>query len=313
MPEGTAMRIGPQLCTLLLLAGLLPLPCVSAGEEGRDGREIYQGMIDALRAAKSLSYSCEHRSESLEGKVYGVYRQEIRLEKPNHARVEAVVGGRVTGVLVLDGESLWIHWPPGRFPYNWEREGEWAERFEETRHISYMRKRAPDGRHSIGHEVTRLGPGVQMSILDPSTFHGYTDSLQRYLDGAELVGTERVGEEECDVVEVSIMRGQRTWRIWVARKDRIPRMILQTLRGTRTWLSRETWEHVVLDEDIPEESFAWRPPEGWMRWDLPKIEEGLLKEGTAAPDFDLPLSGGGRFKLSDHRGKIVWIYVWRAG
>ncbi|MEE8442952.1 MAG: TlpA disulfide reductase family protein, partial [Dehalococcoidia bacterium] len=32
--------------------------------------------------------------------------------------------------------------------------------------------------------------------------------------------------------------------------------------------------------------------------------------GETAPDFELPLLDGGTFKLSDHRGQVVWINFW---
>ncbi len=35
-----------------------------------------------------------------------------------------------------------------------------------------------------------------------------------------------------------------------------------------------------------------------------------LKEGAKAPAIDLPTDGGGRFKLSDHKGKKVVIYFY---
>ena len=35
-----------------------------------------------------------------------------------------------------------------------------------------------------------------------------------------------------------------------------------------------------------------------------------VKEGDAAPDFELPTDGGGRFRLSDQRGRPVVLYFY---
>jgi hypothetical protein len=63
---------------------------------------------------------------------------------------------------------------------------------------------------------------MSMPIIDPSTFFGYTDSLQPYLDGVMSRGTEKVGEEECDVIELSLMKHQRSWYFWISSKDHLP-------------------------------------------------------------------------------------------
>ena len=54
-------------------------------------------------------------------------------------------------------------------------------------------------------------------------------------------------------------------------------------------------------------------PAGWQQWEEPIAEEELLKPGAMAPDFELKLAKGGKVKLSDYQGKIVWLYIWRAG
>lgn len=36
----------------------------------------------------------------------------------------------------------------------------------------------------------------------------------------------------------------------------------------------------------------------------------VIKEGDTAPDFDLPTDGGGRIRLSDHRGNPVVVYFY---
>jgi peroxiredoxin len=64
---------------------------------------------------------------------------------------------------------------------------------------------------------------------------------------------------------------------------------------------------------MPDDKFAWSPPEGCKRWDMPKPEDKLLKPKTPAPDFNLPSLNGDKIRLSDYRGKIVWLYIWSTG
>jgi len=64
-----------------------------------------------------------------------------------------------------------------------------------------MKEATPVGKHSIGHKTGLLGAGMSMPIIDPSTFHGYSDSLQPYIDWIRIMGEEKVGDEECDVIE----------------------------------------------------------------------------------------------------------------
>jgi hypothetical protein len=75
----------------------------------------------------------------------------------------------------------------------------------------------------------------------------------------------------------------------------------------------ELWSDVTIDAEIPGDRFVWSPPAGWKEWRVPEIEEGLLKSGTIAPDFELALIGGGKIKLSNFRGQVVWLNKWRCG
>ena len=152
-----------------------------------------------------------------------------------------------------------------------------------------------------------------MPILDPSTFHGYTDSLQPYVDGYRRLGEETIGDEACDVIEVSIMKGQRSWRLWLSKRDHLPRRLEQIIQARMRIHTVETWTDVRVDGEIPAERFVWRPPSGWIPYRPPALNDGLLKVGRPAPEFDMPLHGGGRIKLSECRGKVVWFYLWRAG
>lgn len=261
-----------------------------------EAHALYDKMIETIRNAQTLSYrgGCV---TSAKGPAY-----EIWMKKPNYFRVETVnLQGAECGTLVGDGDNLWIYWPEGKSPAN------------NTDGNVYMKKATPIGRHSIGHEIGWLRAGMGMTIIDPSTFHGYTDSLQPYLDGAKSWYTEIVDGNECDVIEVSFMKHQRIWYLWLSKQDHLPRKLKEVVRVSRPLVGYEYWSDVKINAEIPNEKFVWTPPAGWTQWTPPDLDEELLKPGTEAPDFELLLADETKVKLSDYRGKIVWFYMWRVG
>jgi outer membrane lipoprotein-sorting protein len=256
-----------------------------------------------MRNAESLSYRGRF-SDSGKGSEYAVW-----MKKPNYFRVETVNGrGDECGTLVGDGDHLWIYWPMGNSPVSNETGGD-----ETGRPEVYMKRATPLGRHSIGHEVGWLRAGMGMTIIDPSTFHGYTDSLQPYLDGVKSWYTETVEGHECDVIEVSFMKRQRIWYLWLSKQDHLPRKLKQVVRVARPLIGYEYWSDVQINAEIPDEKFVWTPPDGWQQWTPPDPAEKLLKPGQEAPDFELLLADETKVRLSDYRGRIVWFYIWRAG
>jgi hypothetical protein len=152
-----------------------------------------------------------------------------------------------------------------------------------------------------------------MTIIDPSTFHGYTDSLVPYLDGVRSWEAETIAGQECDVIEVSFMKRQRIWYIWLSRQDHLPRKLKEVVRVARPIIGYEHWSDVTINAEIPDEKFVWLPPEGWQQWRMPELAEKLLKPGQEAPDFELLAADETKVKLSDYRDKIVWFYMWRVG
>jgi hypothetical protein len=275
-----------------------------------NARALYDKMIETIRSAKSLSYTSAYRWESSKTGPIGQCTYKAWLQKPNQFRIETTRrNGQKSGTLIGDGNYLWIFWDGDRPFFSSEDH----ESYEKTRNNVFIMEHNPLARHSIGHKTGLLGAGMSMPILDPSTFHGYTDSLQKYIDGLRSIGQETIADELCDVIEVSIMKGQRSWYLWLARSDHLPRKLKQIVHVSYDITMYEDWSDIVLDAPVPAEHFVWQPPEDWKQWCLPGPEERLLKPGQEAPDFEFALVDGKTFKLSNHRGKIVWLYIWRAG
>jgi len=271
------------------------------------GRFVYARMMKTMRDARSLSWASDYvwRTDSTEV-AHAAYR--IWMKKPNFARIEAQsADGTHRGTIVLDGRELWTYWPTGRPPIpGADTLGLGGKSGE-----SYLRKKAPRGAHSLAHETWLLGTGMTMTILEPSVFHGASDPMSEHYDGARIVGSAMEGGEDCDILEARFMKGQRTRVFWVSKRDHLPRRIEETVRLKRSIITRERWSDVVINADITRDLFAWRPPDGWVEIKLPALEDGLLPPGSDAPDFEGPLAGGGRFRLSENRGKIVWLCFWR--
>lgn len=293
---------------LLLLALAVP----AAAEDFRDEPEahaLYDAMLDALSRAKTLTFTSDYSWEA-RGREIGHCTYRAWLAKPNQFRLETTrADGKAGGILVGDGENLWIRWPEGRPRFNLEPEGEW----EATSRNAYLREPAPPRGHSIAHQTSLLGAGMSMTILELSVFHGCQEGLEPSLDGVRGLGTEEIGGETFDVIEVSYLDHQRSRFYWLSRRDRLPRRLKQVVRVSYDIISHETWRDVRIDGDVDPGLFAWLPPEGWSRWRLPGPEASLLKPGAVAPPFRARLADGSILDSADLRGKVVWLVFWRVG
>jgi len=274
-----------------------------------EAHALYDRMVEAMRAAETLSFTSRYRWEA-RGKEIGSCTYTLRLKKPNQFRMDTMrKDEKKGGILVGDGDRLWIHWPNGRPFFSTED----PKTYNQPRTNQYYTQRTPLGRHSIAHQTSLLGAGMSMTILDASTFHGYTDSLQRYVDGVAGKGTAVVEGEDCDAIFASIMKGQRTWTLWLSRRDHLPRKLRQVIHVSYDIITEEAWSDIKVNADIPAALFAWKPPAGWTEWKKPSPADRLLKPGEVAPGFTLTLRSGEKASLADFKGKVVWLNIWRAG
>lgn len=278
-------------------------------EDEPAARALYERMVETMRNAESLSYKNNYMWER-ESKV-GRCTYAIWMKKPNYLRVETINSGGVEGgTLIGDGDYLWVYWPAGnrpRFPF------ENRESYEKSRAEVYMKEVTPLGKHPVGGKIGLLGARMSKPIFELSTFHGYTSSLQSHIDWVRRMGTEKVEDEECAVIEVSFLNHHRSWYLWLSRQDHLPRKLKQSVRVAYDEVKHEQWSQVTINAEIPPEKFAWAPPEGWQQCRMPDPEERLLKPGQDAPDFELVSANGDKIKLSDYRGKVVWFFLWSAG
>jgi peroxiredoxin/outer membrane lipoprotein-sorting protein len=268
-------------------------------------RALYDVMIETIRDVESLSYNSVCSGPDGRVSAYSIW-----LKKPNYFRVETTnVPSLKCSTLVGDGDFLWIYWQ-GIRPFLSIDDN---ETHTKTQSDVYIKKAAPAGNNSIGHEIDLLGIAWYGTILEPGTFHGHIDILEPYIDGIRSRGRDDVGDQECEVIEVSYMDAQLTRYFWISRQDNLPRQVKQINRLSGNIVRVEEWSEVKLNPLIPQQKFAWSAPEGWRQWNAPGPDDVLLESGQTAPDFELLSADGGRIKLSDYRGKIVWLFVWRTG
>jgi outer membrane lipoprotein-sorting protein len=275
-------------------------------------RAVYDSMIEALKTAETLSYESACTTERPDG-TRERSLLKVQLKKPAFVRVEESIDGKVAAILAGGSEAWYVYWPGGRPQQPWEAKGDYRAKWEKTKDGSFMKTARPIGQRSIAGAILVFRPNGTLVVIEPGIFTGVQDYTASYIDGAMLAGSETIGGEECDVIRLSLLKGMIEQKLWISRRDHLPRRLIQTANEQRKSVTEEIWSNVIVNGAMGDKEFAWSPPEGWQEFQMLGSEEVLLAVGAEAPDFDLASWDGKRIHLADYRGKAVWFIVWRAG
>jgi len=277
-------------------------------DESALAKHLYKTMLRTILNAKTLSYESSFVFDISEPN--NICNYHIWLKKPNYFYLEAVDSEGNKATYIGDGDHAWIYWPGGRL----KRHHESMEQYKASKDNIYLKYPAPMGKYSISHKMVYLGIGWDLTVIDPASFMGYTDTLESTIDRYRYHGQAKVGDEDCYIVKVVYMGDQRNRIFWISTHDLLPRKLRDVVKlEDGDIITEENWYNIVLNEEMPLAKFLWNPPSNWSPLQLPTWKDKVLKAGTLAPDFDLMTTMGRKLKLSDLRGKIVWLVFWRVG
>lgn len=267
--------------------------------------DLYDKMIKTIYQADSLSYRSSCSGPDERESIY-----HILLKKPNNFRIGTMnMPSGKYDTFIGDGDNLWFYWS-GIRPFSANED---KESYEKTRSKAYIKKEFSAANHSIKEQIEIFKIAWYGTILDPSIFHGNTDSFTPYIDGIRSRGKDYIGKEECEIIEISFMKAQRTRYFWISKEDFLPRKIKDIIRLANIKVHVEELSDIKLNPRTQKQKFSWSPPEGWRQWEKPEPDDLLINPGKKAPDFDLLSMDGDKIKLSDYQGKVVWLYIWQCG
>ncbi len=300
--------IGVPLC-VAIVAGLLLLVRTTGAQQGEGIEPKCRQMLEAtartLKEAKSFrtDVASVMKFEMPGMKVDMSANYDLAVSRPGKFafrkkdadQAGAAGAGGVT--IINDGKKLTI-WLPGENKYSVQDAPETVE----------------DTIEQAGLFMSR-GGGAMM-FLHSLLSEDAVESLLEGVDSARYLGEERQGDrtvhrmlftqEQFDW-ELSVDAGERAWPVRLDMKIKPERDMPVPQMG----LTFGGWKH---DTALPDEVFAFKPPEGAEQVDdlLAEFMGGGEDEphkllGKQAPPLKLPLLDDGQLDLAAHKGKDVVV------
>jgi outer membrane lipoprotein-sorting protein len=261
---------------------LLALVGAAHADEKADAliRKARQLMEPAKTFQGTLSYSFETGQQRDQQSSLSI---AFRLMKPNYGSMELkdLKSGRVEMRAISDGKTAFQVEPAGK---------------------QYRQMPAsPQGIAGFP-----AGPGV----FAPLALFFSSDALPLSPE-AKATGTETQNGKSYQVVEMKSPEG--VTRHFFAADGMLEGVELAIKRG-ETQLSVKSWlKSHRLNAPMTAQQFAFKPPAGFRPVEQrPSLEGSLVQVGKKAPDFELPVPGGGRLSLTAAREgkKAVLVNFW---
>jgi outer membrane lipoprotein-sorting protein/peroxiredoxin len=237
----------------------------------------------ATRAAQTLSADLT-LTQSGAGPVVTTMGK-VKLKKPNLAHI--VLGNPPRQTIASDGKSIWLV------------------------HLDRMRYQRTDARPN-GNQVATFTMVPIGMFFDPD-FRGFP--------GATIKSTRFVGEESVDgetyrVVEISGEQpSEFTLKCYAAPNGLFTRTTLSLKHGDKTITFGAVLSDLKVNDELPDDSFAYAPPKLAARDDLADPDSKLIPVGEKAYRFSVPAPGGKRLSLDQvSKGKkAVLVNFWFYG
>jgi len=286
---------------LVAFAGLARL----AAADTPSGQEILRKAAEAARGLDAITYEAEFRSEGEVASLLPAVAGRITLARSQSGlpKVSAETwlmaddGSAIPkATVVSDGHTL-------------------AAAFHDRK--TFQQRKA-------GEAGSLLLPWSGLFLWDAVSKQPYRQELST--DAVRYLGTEKVGEVECDVVAVTLSEGNAEVRWSFAKSDYLPRRMERVVSdaveggGGRVTL---TIYDVTPNPTVSDDMFRFEAPAGYLPRDASSLSHDvqpapprpwepavLLPPGALAPEFSLKDADGKVVSLKDLRGKIVILDFW---
>lgn len=271
------------VCSVVALSGLIP----ALRAEPPDARAILQQGDAAVRAVRAVRYVGR-------GEIEGA--MAVRMPRMNGTVTQAAIADTELPRVRIEGEVLL---PQQTQPIRIDlaNDGKSVTLREYGRKL-FVRRDLPGGANLL----TAANALLIRELTSARPFERETQAQT-----IEYVGTEKVGDVECDVIHVTFGSDGNAVRWFFGKSDHLPRRV-QRFMPTPGGRSTITTSLSSLDVEpaIKDDVFRLDKPADFSEMG----PSGLLQIGTPAPDWTLKATDGREVSLKDLRGKIVLLDFW---